>query len=131
MHRKRIVILGGGFGGVYTASKLESLTRHRPDIEVVLVNHENYFVFQPLLAEVISGDIGLTDTINPLRRLLPRTQLFIRDVDGVDFEQKTVRLRPGFWPQARLLKYDHLIIAMGTVTDFRGSRGLAEHALRF
>ena len=131
MSRQRIVILGGGFAGVFAAMKLEALSKSRTDLEITLVNHENYFVFQPLLPEIISCDIGLTDAISPLRRLLPRTQLFIRDVDGVDFETNTVRLRPGFWPQLRSVRFNHLIIAMGTVTDFRGSPGLAEHALRF
>jgi NADH:ubiquinone reductase (H+-translocating) len=131
MARHRIVILGGGFAGVYAAMKLEALAKGRDDLEIVLINHENYLVFQPLLPEVISGDIGLTDTISPLRRLLPRTELFIRDVELVDFEKRQVRLRPGFWPQARIVEYDHLVVALGTVTDFRGSPGLSEHALRF
>ncbi len=61
--KKRIVILGGGFAGVYTAMALERAQKGKGDFEIVLVNRENYFVFQPMLPEVISGSIGLTDVV--------------------------------------------------------------------
>jgi len=128
---KRIVILGGGFGGVYTAMYLESKFGRSSDVEIVLVNKENYFVFQPLLAEVVSGNIGILDTINPLRRLIPKTQLYVRECEGIDLKNKKVVLSAGFWPRQLELEYDHLVIAMGTVTDFRNSPGLFEHALPF
>src|SRR5213594_3241578 len=58
--RKRVVILGGGFAGVYTAQYLERALGRRDDFEILLINRENYFVFQPMLPEVISGSIGIT-----------------------------------------------------------------------
>jgi NADH:ubiquinone reductase (H+-translocating) len=128
---KRIVIVGGGFGGVYTAMHLEDLLRRRDDVELVLVNKENYFVFQPMLPEVVSGNIGLFDTVNPIRRLLPRTKLYIREVEEIDLAQQTVTLSPGFRPRELVLHYDHLVLALGTVTDFRDIPGLHEHALPF
>ncbi|HSD25810.1 MAG TPA: FAD-dependent oxidoreductase, partial [Vicinamibacteria bacterium] len=129
--RPRVVILGGGFGGVYTALALERALRRREDFEVVLVNRENYFVFQPMLPEVISGTIGITDVVNPIRRLLPRTTLHLRDVEAVDLERRRVVLSPGFRPHAHELSYDHLVLALGNVTDFRGLPGLPEHAMPF
>ncbi len=81
--RIRIVILGGGFAGVGVAAALESLQRDE-DFDIVLVNKENHFVFQPLLPEVISGTIGLVDVVSPIRRLLPRTELHVREVEAVD-----------------------------------------------
>jgi NADH dehydrogenase len=128
---KHVVILGGGFGGVYTAKALESLIGGRDDIEVSLVNRENYFVFQPMLPEIISGQIGLTDMVSPLAHLLPRTNIHVREVEKIDFEKKTVTLSPGFLPRHNVLEYDHLVFALGNVTDFRGLRGLPEHALPF
>ncbi len=65
--RKRILILGGGFGGVNTARSFRTALRERTDIEVALVNDENYTVFQPMLAEVISGSLGVLDTVVPIR----------------------------------------------------------------
>jgi Pyridine nucleotide-disulphide oxidoreductase len=62
--RKRVLILGGGFAGVYAAQSLEKALGRRDAIEIALVAKENYFVFQPMLAEVISGSIGLLDTVS-------------------------------------------------------------------
>src|SRR5215510_4714856 len=129
--KPRVVILGGGFGGVYAALALEKALRSREDYEIVLVNSENYFVFQPMLPEVISGTIGLTDVVSPLRRLLPRTDIHIRDVESVDVERRLVTTSPGFQPHAHVIPYDHLVVALGTVTDFRGLPGLPEHAMPF
>ncbi len=127
---KRIVILGGGFGGVYTARFLEKLLRPE-EAEICLVNRENYFVFQPLLPEVISGSIGLLDTVSPIRRLCPRAQLYMREVERVDLNGRVVVLAPSFRPRALELPYDCLVIATGTLTDFSGMPGVAEHALPF
>ncbi|HEX6624722.1 MAG TPA: FAD-dependent oxidoreductase, partial [Pyrinomonadaceae bacterium] len=129
--RKRVVILGGGFAGVYTAQQLEKALGRRDDFEIVLVNKENYFVFQPMLAEVVSGSVGVTDVVSPIRRLLPRTDLHVREVESVDLRNRTVTTSPGFRPHQHVLHYDHLVLALGNVTDFRGLRGLPEHALPF
>ena len=67
--RKRILVLGGGFGGIYTVRALHKALHGRTDIEIALVNQENYFVFQPMLAEVISGNISLLNTVTPIRDL--------------------------------------------------------------
>src|SRR5262245_25772186 len=61
--RTRICVIGGGFAGVYTAKYLEEHLPDGEDFEITLVNRENYFVFQPMLPEVISGTIGLLDTV--------------------------------------------------------------------
>lgn len=129
--KKRVVILGGGFGGVYTAQYLEKALGSRDDFEILLINSENYFVFQPMLPEVISGSIGITDTVSPIRRLLPRTIVHVRDVESIDLDNKTITTSPGFRPHAHVIDYDHLVLALGNVTDFRGLRGLPEHALPF
>ena len=128
---KRIVILGGGFGAVFAAQELERRLAGRGDYQVVLVAKDNYFVFQPMLPEVISGTIGLLDLVSPLRRLLPATEIHVREVEAVDLQNRTVTTAPGFLPHPHVIEYDHLVIALGTVTDFRGLRGLPEHALPF
>jgi NADH dehydrogenase len=128
-NKKRIVVLGGGFAGIYTCAELEKL--QRDDYEIVLVNKENHFVFQPMLPEVISGQIGLVDVVSPIRRLLPKTELHVREVESIDLEKQTITTSTGFHPHPHVLKYDHLVFALGTVTDFRGLRGLPEHAFPF
>jgi len=83
------------------------------------------------LPEVISGSIGMLDTVSPIRRLLPRTQLHVREIESIDLAARTVTTSPGFKPISHVIPYDHLVIALGNVTDFRGLRGLPEHALPF
>ena len=129
--RKRVVILGGGFGGVYTGLYLEKLLGRRDDFEITLVNKENYFVFQPMLAEVVSGNIGLLDTVSPIRRLLPKTDLHVREVEAIDLQNRTIITTPGFRPHPHVIEFDYLVLALGNVTDFRGLRGLPEHAIPF
>ena len=130
----RIVILGGGFGGVYTALTLEKLLRReldRGDVELGLISRDNYIVFQPMLPEVISGSIGIVDTITPIRRLCPRTNLYTRTIESIDLKRRRVTAATGFGSQQLHLEYDHLVIALGNVTSFAGQPGLAEHALPF
>jgi NADH dehydrogenase len=129
--RKRIAILGGGFGGVYTAMYLEKALRRSDDFEILLINKENYFVFQPMLAEVVSGSIGILDTVSPIRRMLPKTDLHVREIESIDTNQQTIATTPGFNLQPHVIHYDHLVVALGNVTDFRGLRGLPEHAIPF
>lgn len=131
--KTRIVILGGGFAGVYTAMYLEQLMkRHeREQFEISLVSRENYMVFQPLLPEVISGTIGVLNAISPIRRLARRTTLYTRQIEAVDLEKKQVHLAPGFRPKAIVLDYDHLVIGLGTLLDYSKIPGMREHALPF
>src|SRR5689334_13767505 len=97
MDKKRVLILGGGFGGVYAAVHLGKLltSRELDEIEIVLVNRENYIVFQPLLPEVISGSVELNHVIAPIRRMAPKAQLYTRDVESIDPVARTVTLSPG------------------------------------
>ena len=127
----RIVILGGGFGGIYSAMYLEKHFKRSKNVEITLVNKENYFVYQPMLAEVVGGGVGLIDTVSSIRRLLPKTKLYVRDIESVDIEQKTVTLLPKYSHSPTVIEYDHLVLALGNVTDFRGLSGLQEHALPF
>jgi NADH dehydrogenase len=129
--RTRILIVGGGFGGVYTALTLEKHFGHDATVDIALVSKENYLTFQPMLPEVISGSIGLVDTITPIRRLCPNTHLYTRTVEKIDLERKRVLATAGFGSRPFELDYDHLVIALGNVTSFAGQPGLAEHALPF
>jgi len=130
----RILILGGGFGGVYTALTLEKLLKaeiRRGEVELGLVSRENYIVFQPMLPEVISGSIGLLDTITPIRRLCPHTNLYTRTIESIDLDHRSVASTAGFGSRQHHLHYDHLVFALGNVTSFAGQPGLAEYALPF
>jgi NADH dehydrogenase len=129
--KKRIVILGGGFGGMYTAYYLEKLIKKHPDIEIVLINRDNYFVYQPMLAEVVGGSLGILDTVSNLKGLLKKTKIYIREIEAIDLEKKTIYLTPRFSHSHEPISFDYLVIGLGNVTDFKGMPGLHEHALGF
>mgnify|MGYP001468992897 FL=1 len=122
----RILILGGGFAGLYAARNLQRLMGKEAAIEVV--NRENYFVFQPLLPEVAGGAISAVNAVSPLRFLTRK--IFIRkaEVDSINPEAQTVTVFQGVQRRPTVLEYDHLIIALGSGSDLSRTIGLSEHA---
>jgi NADH dehydrogenase len=134
---ERIVILGGGFAGVSTAQELvkqlrreKRLVRGRGDgVSVTLINRENYFVFQPLLADVISGAIDTTHVVVPLRRMLSGAEVVVGYVEDIDTNRRRVWVRRRQSGHRFTVEYDALVIALGSVTDFSAVPGMAEHAL--
>lgn len=129
--RKRVLILGGGFGGVNTGMALQKALHGRDDIEIAIVNDENYTVFQPMLAEVISGSLGILDTAVAIRDLCPTANLYVRKVESIDVDRKVVTTSHPLRPQADEISYDHLVLALGTLENFAIIRGLPEHGLHF
>jgi NADH dehydrogenase len=127
----KIVILGGGFGGLYTAYHLEKLVKAHDAIEITLINRDNYFVYQPMLSEVVGGSVGILDTVSNLKSLLKKTKIFVREIESIDIENKVIYLSPRFSHSHEPIKFDYLVIGLGNVTDFKGMPGLHEHALGF
>lgn len=124
---KRILVLGGGFGGMFAARQLKKRLGDRADVE--LVNNTNYFVFQPLLPEVAAGSITAIHAVSPLRSLLPGIRVRQARVDAVDPARKIVTVFQGVQRRPTELSYDHLIVALGQGTDLSRTPGLADHAL--
>jgi NADH dehydrogenase len=127
--RKRVLILGGGFGGLHAALQLEKTLARDPDIEVTLVNRVNFFLFTPLLHKVAVGDLDATHIVNPIRKLLRRVQFFCADVESIDLAARRVVVSFGDDHHRHELEYDHLVLAMGSVTNFYNVPGLQERAL--
>ncbi len=125
----RIVILGGGFAGVHTARRLSEKVRGRADVEVELLSEENYFVFQPLLPEVAAGGIAANHVVNPIRELIPRVRFRCCQVVEIDFERKVVLVSQGEGLEFVAVPYDHLVFALGRVSNFASMPGVAEHGL--
>jgi len=129
--RQRILIVGGGFGGIYTAMRLQKAVKGRTDIDIALIDQKNYFVFQPLLPEVISGSIGIMHTVTPLRDLCPHVNLYIRKVESINIEKREVVTSHDVRTPLHRIPYDHLVLALGTEENFSIVRGLPEHGLHF
>src|ERR1700752_4827096 len=90
--KKRIMILGGGFGAVATARHLEGLFRRRPDVEIVLVSRDNFLLMSPLLFEVFSGTLDMRSCSFPVRAVLRSAQFVQATVQGIDLDRRMVRL---------------------------------------
>jgi NADH dehydrogenase len=131
--KRRVVILGGGFAGVYAAKYLTTGLRRAglSDVEVALVSLENYLTFQPLLPEVVAGGVDTLHAISPIRRVVKGVDLYVRGVEGIDLERKVVRLEPGHLRRTEELAYDHLVLALGNRLATNMVPGLAEHAVPF
>lgn len=125
----RIVILGGGFAGTAVARRLEQMFGADAAVEITLVDRENFSLFTPLLPEVPSGAIEAKHVVSPLRAVLGRTVIRQADVRAVDLSSRIVLAAHCPNCQISLLPYDHLVVALGSVTNFFGLPGVAAHAL--
>ncbi|HYC78152.1 MAG TPA: NAD(P)/FAD-dependent oxidoreductase, partial [Planctomycetota bacterium] len=126
---KRILVLGGGFAGMYAARRLEKRLGKRRDVEITLVNRDNYFLFTPMLHEIASGELDVTHIVNPVRKLLRRTRFFDGDVHAIDLDRRVVSVSHGREEHPHELPYDHLVLALGSVVNTYGLPGLESRAL--
>ena len=118
--RTRIVILGGGFGGLYAALHLDKAIASDPNVEVTLVDRENFSLFTPMVHEVASGDLVMADIVNPIRKMLKRVQLLKAEVKAIDLSARRVTVGRGLLSAPLELTYDHLLFALGSETNFFG-----------
>jgi len=127
--KPRVLILGGGFGGMYAALEFEGALAQGDDLDVTLVNRDNYFLFTPMLHEVAASDLDITNIVSPIRKLLRRVKFFHGNVEAIDLVHKRVGLSHGHEEHCHSLPYDHLVLALGSSTNFFNLPGLAERAL--
>jgi NADH dehydrogenase len=117
----RVVIVGGGFGGLYAARRLK-----HADVQVTLIDRRNFHLFQPLLYQVATGGLSPADIASPLRGILkrqPNAHVLLGDVVDFDIEERSVLLGDG----ARI-PYDYLVVATGLQNHYFGNEEWAEKA---
>ncbi len=124
----RVVILGGGFGGVATAQRLEQLYGRDTTLEITLVSQSNYLLFTPMLAEVASSGLEAQHISAPVRAALPRTRFRRAEVTAVDPVAQVVRVRAIPSAPDEALPYDHLVLALGSIPNFYDLPGLEAHS---
>jgi NADH dehydrogenase len=112
----RIVILGGGFGGVAVTRHLERLVGRQHGVEITLVSRDNFFMLTPLLFEACSGVLELRHCAQPIRPTLRRARFIEATVEDVDVERQVVHAVAAEGA-SYALEYDHLIVALGSTTN--------------
>ena len=126
--KPRVVILGGGFGGMYAALEFERALARGAALDVTLVNHDNFFLFTPMLHEVAASDLDITNIVSPIRKLLRRVTFFHGEIEAIDLLHQRVGLSHGHEQHCHSLPYDHLVLALGSTTNFFDIPGLADRA---
>jgi NADH dehydrogenase len=127
--KTRIVIIGGGFAGTAIARHLEKILRREKQVEITLVDSENFFTFTPLLPEVPSGSIQPKHIVFPLRALLHRTKVKQAEVKEIDLQRWQVVAAHCGACGNETLPFDQLVLALGSVPNYFGLPGVAEHSL--
>jgi NADH dehydrogenase len=125
----RILIVGGGYVGLYTALALEKGLR-AGEADIVLVNPQNYMTYQPLLPEVASGTLEPRHAVVPLRTALRRTRVVVGSLTGLDHQARTATVSPLDGPPSAVA-YDHVVIGIGSKTRVLPVPGLEEHSVGF
>ena len=125
----QVVILGGGFAGVSTAEHLEKQFRSDPTVSFTLISETNSWLFTPMLVEVATSGLEPTHITTPLRTSLKRTRVLRSRVTSIDLERRQVHLKDE-GPQTGI-HYDHLVLALGSVSNYLGNTAVAENALEF
>jgi NADH dehydrogenase len=138
MERARILVVGGGHVGMYTALRLQRRLRReirRGEVEVTVVTPDPYMTYQPFLPEAAAGSISPRHVVVPLRRVLTDCQVLIGEVTAIDHAKHAVSVvtpataDEGTGP--RRVAYDELVLAPGSVARTLPVPGLAEHGIGF
>lgn len=132
---KRIVILGGGFAGMRTAECLEEELRTDFSISLTLINETNALLFTPMLAEVAGSSLEPSHISTPLRSTLHRTEFIRGVVTAVDPEKRLVIVHSNASADGastrREVPYDHLVFALGSISNYLGMTNIEKYALNF
>lgn len=122
-----VVIAGGGFAGAYCAQTLGKLLGKGAEKRVALVAQRNVLVFQPMLAEVAGASLGPAAVVQPLRLMCRQVDVLQGSIHKIDWAAKSISLDGGRFTRNHSLTFDHLVLALGSVSDFSRVPGMTDH----
>ena len=142
LNRKRIVIIGGGFGGVTVLNKLQDRFQTDVTVDITMISKDNYLLFTPMLHEIASGMIETRHIVTPIRSFCKRSRFYCAGVESIDLENNSVEIRSSLAPiphgtqglintmgrNSKSLCYDYLVIAVGSETRFFGMSDVEQNA---
>ncbi|MER6223810.1 NAD(P)/FAD-dependent oxidoreductase [Streptomyces sp. 900105755] len=136
--RARILVVGGGYVGMYTALRLQRRLKRelgRGEVDITVVTPDPYMTYQPFLPEAAAGSISPRHVVVPLRRVLDRCHVVVGEVTAVDHAKRTAEVATLATSEERrgatFLEYDELVLAPGSVARTLPIPGLAEHGIGF
>jgi len=129
MKKTKVIILGGGFAGLSAAMYLDKTLARGADAEVTLINRENFILFTPMLHEVAAGDLYPGDIVNPIRRILHHVKFVQAEVQAIDLSARRVRCLGGVAKFELDFEFDHLLLTLGSETNFFDLPGVSEWAV--
>ncbi|MDH6630461.1 NADH dehydrogenase [Streptomyces sp. LBL] len=136
--RAHILVVGGGYVGMYTALRLQRKLRRelqRGEVEITVVTPDPYMTYQPFLPEAAAGSISPRHVVVPLRRVLDRCRIVIGEAGSIDHGKRTAALTTLATEEegtgAQRLSYDELVLAPGSISRTLPVPGLAEHGIGF
>jgi len=125
--KKKILILGGGFGGMHVLKELQKKIDIK-NASITIVSEDNYFVFTPMLPEVASGMLNPRDITVAIRYFCTNAKFYQSTVFSVDLEQKLVTITRKFDGKDHALEYDYLVLAVGSINNFFGNKSIEENS---
>ena len=123
---KKILILGGGFGGITALREIEKKFQ-KESVEITIVSDKNFFLFTPMLPQVASGLLHPRCVATPIRYFCKKAKFLQATIDSIDLDQQLVTIQRSFDNKVRTLEYDYLILALGGQDNFFKNKNLEEH----
>lgn len=130
--KHRVIIVGGGFAGLYAAMDLDKTLGHHKDLEILLIDRNNYFLFPPLLPSAATGTVESRQVTFPFRRILETTNIVFHmaNVEKIDPARQVVHTTATADSKiSQELSYDYLVLCPGSTTQTFGTPGVKEHAM--
>ena len=122
---KQILILGSGFAGIEVLKSLQKKFKNNKNIEITLVSKDNFLLFTPMLPEIASGMIETRHIVTTVREFCKKARFYEASVESIDLDDKQVVITHAIGRQSNpssgdqhILKYDYLVIALGSENNF-------------